>query len=237
MKRIVIIIFLMIFASISQAQNVDKIKELPQRLEEINKQISDFNNYIESIRNVTDSLYNVIQSNGGGDIENKIQEVNNEIITIENSIEAIQNYNKWIDDLRVYYTNSPVDMLFAQSDTLSLRVHKQILGQNYPKRMDDLIKMHECANLLNQEFNKSYVGDAVQTIKGVINCSTKWKIKKLLDNYATISDEVDKWIATEEPTLYNMMAFRKKLNENYNINIDDDYPYLAAKIRQKVTTK
>lgn len=223
----------MMFVISNYAQENDSLYSFPSKISEITQQILDFNRYLESLKEPVNKLYDeiVVQDT---DFSTQLNELNNEIADIDKQIKTIEDDGKWIESLRDYYTNGSLDNLYIHADTLMLQVHKQILGPDYPKQMDDLMVMVESSNLLKQKFNSSVNEMYVNKVKQLKNCSTKWKIKKLLDNYGVINNNVMSWTMGEKHSLYDMMVFKKDLNESQGINIDKDYPYLAEEIIKSV---
>lgn len=233
MKRILFLFIIMTFVISNYAQENDSLYSFPSKISEITQQILDFNRYLESLKEPVNKLYDEIVAQDT-DFSTQLNELNNEIADIDKQIKTIEDDGEWIESLRDYYTNGSLDNLYIHADTLMLRVHKQILGPDYPKQMDDLMVMVESSNFLKQKFNSSVNEMYVNKVKQLKNCSTKWKIKKLLDNYGVINNDVMSWTMGEKHSLYDMMVFKKDLNESHGINIDKDYPYLAEEIIKSV---
>lgn len=147
----------------------------------------------------------------------------------EDSIAQIEKDLRFDSVLRDFYSKD-IDVLFTCTDLVSMQVHKRILGKNYPRVMDNLQILLECKELFKKEFNEKQNQAYQQKLNVVQQCEAKEHLSDLLDLHQEISADVDSWIKSEH-SLYEMML----LYRDYSVTIDDDYPWLAAKIRKAVT--
>lgn len=162
--------------------------------------------------------------------QNRIKEAND-------NIENIKEEMKWIDELRAYYENGTLDDLYKGdalhpcANVTTLQLHMRLLGKNYPKKMDDLMLMAECANSVKGEYNAARNNDYRNRLDKMTECDTKWTIDGLLAVHGEIKEEVDKW---DSHTLMGFMTFRKYLMNEYGVDLDADFPFLAEQARKKI---
>lgn len=214
---------------------------------DLSAKIIDIESRIESIKAEIHSLYlsyskqqlfseKKYQAEAFAKLENEKADLRIRINSINDSINDLEEKNKWVESLRDYYERVNVDSLIVQSDLVSLKIHKSILGKKYPKVMDDLQAMLEAAELLTQGYDEKQNQKYVQILKNVQQCERKEYMMGLLQVHKDITVEVNNWLAKEEHTLYNMTVFQNYLFNNYDVALDTDYPWLAAKVRESVTS-
>ena len=207
---------------------------------------------IDNINHQIDSLKDFIHSEYQGYNTQKLYTDkkfrNDTLANIDREKEALQNkikedisivYSlkeeyKSVDRLREFYDKGNIDTLYAHADQITLCIHKKIFGNDYPKIMDDLQVLLECAELLAQGYDEKKNKASIQNLKGVRQCDTKELLEGLLLVQKDVSDEVNSWIKDEEHTLYSLVMFRKYLFNNYGITLDADFPYLSAKVTEIV---
>ena len=158
---------------------------------------------------------------------NRISEVSN-----RNSI--LLEELKYVDDLRDYYENNLVDSLFLSSDLASLHLHKAVIGDDYPKVMDDLEMILECRELFDKEYNPSSNEECLNRIESLPSCQATDRVKDLLIVHKDVTNEVASWIRQSGHSLLEMVRFQKRLEDFYGVSLDSDYPYLADAVRRVV---
>lgn len=153
---------------------------------------------------------------------------------LNHDIDFLKNEYQAVDRIRKYYENSNIDSLFAHADLMSLQIHKNIFGVEYPKVMDNLQILLECADLLEHKYDSKKKELGRQKLKDVPPCETKEYLDGLLAVQEDITDEVDSWTKDEEHTLYSMTKLRNYLYNNYEISLEIDFPYLYNKVIENV---
>ena len=240
--------FLLLIASIivmhqpkqmSASMTSQKLSEnLIGRIHTINSQIDSLkrdihNEYLEYNGQMLYTDINT-QKSTFSEISKKNDSLRTCIEEINNEIEQLKINDSSIDKIRAYYENSIVDSLFAHVDPSSLKVHKRILGSDYPKVMDDLQVLLESAEMLKKVYEASQNSALLQKLKIIQPCKNQEYLDGLLSVQKEITDEVNSWIMNEEHTLYNMVLFRTYLYNNYGISLHEDFPYLANMVIEKV---
>lgn len=214
--------------------------------DDLSAKIIDIENQIESIKAEIHSLYlsyseqplfsdKKHQTEAFAKIDKEKADLRTRINRINDSIAALEEKYQWMERLRDYYEEGTFDALIVQSDLVSLKIHKSILGKNYPKVMDNIQTMLEAAELLTKGYDAKQNQKYVQSLKNVQECERKEYLIGLLQVHKDITDEVNSWLAKEEHTLYSMAIFQNYLLNNYGVALDADYPWLAAKVREAVT--
>lgn len=249
MKKLHLIIFALFIAVIASAQRPITVKQFPNNANQKESiptatQVAEVNQRVNALIKDIESLYS--QYNGMSDqwfknekdIKTKMQkevkdlqeEQQKSINTANNSIETIKNEMKWIDELRAYYGNGSLDDLYRgdqqhpKADVSTLRLHMQLLGKDYPKKMDDLLEMAECASSINKEYNAALNKEYRNRLGKVAECDTKWDIDGLLAVHGDVKNEIDKW---NDRTLPGLMTLRRYLMNEYGVDLDKDFPVLA----------
>ena len=161
----------------------------------------------------------------------------NNITMLEAIIETSKTKLQWIETLRNYYSTTPIDTLFSHSDSTSLKVHKQILEKRYPKVMDELQILLECSEALKKKYDEEQIQTCLQKCQRVRECPTKEYLEGLLSLYKDINDEVALWLLDKDYSLYSMAIEIAYINDNFGIDLEFDFPYLANKIRGTVQKK
>lgn len=214
---------------------------------DLSAKINEIENLIESLKTEIHSMYlnyreqplfsdKKFQSESFKGLEKEKADLLIRIKNIKDSIVVLEEKCKWVDRLREHYEKGNVDTLIVQSDLVSLRVHKSILGKNYPKVMDDLQTLLEAEELLTKGYDAKQNQKYIQNLENVQQCERKEYLIGLLQVHKDITDEVNNWMAKEEHTLYSMAVFQNYLINNYGVALDTDYPWLATKIRETVTS-
>lgn len=237
MRRILIIIAALSTAIIANAQNKepnaldsikDKMSALTEQVQSLYNDIAELNKYVNKDANFRkvyqnpEDSFNELKEERDNLIE-EIKGINTEKIDIENE-------QHWIDTLRTYYENGSLDDLYPHADTLTLRVHKQLLGKNYPKKLDDLLVMVECANLLKVEYDASRNENHRKRLSNVAESDMKWIIDGLLAAHEKVKKNVDNWT---DYSLMGFITFRKSLQNELGVLLDT-FPFLAEQARKKV---
>lgn len=221
-----------------------KSGNLTWRIVDINHQIDSLKNEIheEYQKYSNQKLYTdeKFRNTDFAELETEKEVLRTRIIELNHDIDSRKKECQSVDRIWEYYENGNIDTLFAHADTLSLQIHKKIFGKGYPKVMDDIQTLLECADLLTKEYKEGQNSFGLQNLRGVQQCETKEYLDGLLSVQKDITDEVNSWIRDEEHTLYSMVMFRNYLYNNYGISLDVDFPYLFGKVIEKVeqpTTK
>lgn len=162
-------------------------------------------------------------------LRNRIIELNDSIITVDKECQRILS-------IRYYYENGNIDSLFIHADLTSLQIHKQLLGKEYPKIMDDLQILLECRNIMTNSYDARQNNVHLEKIEKVESCETKDYLKGLLLIHKDITDEVYNWLREEKHSLYSMAVFSKLLNDNYGISLEEDFIYLFDMVTEAVTS-
>lgn len=214
----------------------------------LSEKINDIENQIESLKTEIHSIYlsyskqplfsdKKAQTEAFNRVEKEKKDLQTRIVRINDSITILEENHQWIERLREYYEKRSIDTLFVQSDLVSILVHKSIIGNIYPKVMDYIQTLLEGAELLTKEYDAKQNQKYVQSLKNVQQqCERKEYLIGLLQVHKDITDEVNNWMAKEEHTLYSMAVFQNYLINNYGVALDTDYPWLATKIRETVTS-
>lgn len=256
MKQI-LLLFALFFAIVVNAQNSKTVSVRPNSQNSQNNKKDNSSAQVDAINQRADALINDIEAlyrkydtmndkwfQDKKKTKGKMDEVKgqqttqqNRIKEANNNIENIKEKMKWIDELRVYYENGTLDDLYKGdalhpcANVTTLHLHMQLLGKNYPKKLDDLLLMAECANLVKEEYNATRNNDYRNRLGKMTECDTKWVIDGLLAVHGEIKEEVNKWGGH---TLMDMMTFRKYLMNEYGVELDTDFPFLAEQARKKV---
>lgn len=166
-------------------------------------------------------------------LKKEVKDTRKKIKTTNESIEKIKEEIKWVDTLNGYYTSHQLDPLFEAIDGSTLQVYKRLLGNDAPKSVHDLLIMQDCVDLLKREYNEKANEDCLRLLKGVADCDTKEELEGLLQTHSAIVSETNGWSSAEH-TLYELMDFRKYLREEYGVDLEKNYPFLADKARKSV---
>lgn len=251
MKRTIILYFLLLGIPIlalaqakleasTQTQDsfVLQVNELCKQVDSI---IQDINREYEKYKKDTihyEILYKnkLVQTITSKKLKDEEKDTREKIEKINDSIDEIKQEIAWVDTLNGYYTNHQLDLLFDAIDWPALQVHKRLLGNDAPKAVNDLHIMHECADLLKRECNEKANRECLSLLDKVGNCDKKEELKTLLQMHSAITSETNGW-SVKEHSLYELMDFRKYLHEEYGVNLEKDYPYLAEKSRKTVSFK
>lgn len=134
-------------------------------------------------------------------------------------------------------SSTPIDTLFSHCNPISLRVYKQIFGENYPSVMDELQILLECSEALKKKYDEEQIQTCLQKCQRVRECPTKEYLEGLLSLYKDINDEVALWLLDKDYSLYSMAIEIAYINDNFGIDLEFDFPYLANKIRGTVQKK
>lgn len=149
-------------------------------------------------------------------------------------ITSLENEYKAVDNISEYYEKGNIDSLYIHADQMTLIIHKKICGEKYPKVIDDLQVLLECAESLKKMYDEKQNKTCIQRLKGVRKCDTKELLEGFLLVQKDVTDEVNSWIKNEAHTLYSLVIFRRYLYNNYGITLDSDFPYLSAKVIEMV---
>lgn len=208
------------------------------------RRINDINQQIDSLRNEIDKEYQkyITQDSLLAQIESETDSLRIDTVPPPAQTKVVKKKvrHKEIDidtgRLSAYYNTNSIDTLFAHADLESLKFHKQMLGEGYPKVMDTLQLLLECRQLLSQKFDAGKNSAGLRQLESVQDCGTKARLEKLLHYYKDLTDEVDYWVRKEAHTLYSMTVFYNRLNEYYgdDIILNTDFPYLDKIVRDKV---
>jgi len=249
MKRI-FILFILFLAAITANAQTSKTNPRNEKKEPLSSQVKTLNQHIDDLIRDVDLLYSVydgMEDKWFKDNKKKIEKIdgvkgqqkkqNDTINQVNDSINTIEKEMEWVNELRAYYENGTLDDLYKgdamhpSANVTTLRLHMQLLGKNYPKKMNDLMLMAECANSLNVEYNAARNNEYRTQLGKMTECDTKWAIDGLLAVHGDIKNEIDKW---DGHTLMDFMTFRKYLMNEYGVELDVDFPFLAEQARKKV---
>ena len=232
---ILIIVLALTISCFSQSDFQKKILEKDKKICELQNELQrDIHNEWQKIKN--DSLIK-----NPKDCYEKLNKEkakwNDSIKTIQTRINNLKK-DSWVEDLRKYYQNGKIDQLYAHADLLLLSTHKDILGENYPKKMDSLEVLLKCSELFKNKYNANDNKAYQEKLKEVSECETKNSLQYLLSQQKDITDEVDEWIKDEKKhTLFGMKMFYNEIEDGYKVSFEEDYPYLAQIVRDKVMEK
>lgn len=247
MKKILLIVMLFL-AMGANAQQLKKSNNSanPKNENPTPEQVAELNQRINALINDIESLYSQYKGMSDQWFQNKkeidkkfngengvkkeqqaqlvmINEANGKITTIKGEL-------KWIDELRNYYEKGSLDDLYRGNsdhpcaDVATLMLHKQLLGSNYPKKIDDLLLLAESAQSLKEEYDAARNKDYRNRLRNMAECDIKWDIDGLLAVHGDIKKEMDNW---EEHTLKGLMDKKSYLMNEYGVDLDKDFPYLA----------
>ena len=213
-------------------------EELVRRIRSVNHQIAQLKSDIitEYQGYNKDKLYTDENARNAdfNKLEKEKTSLRNQIKEIDQSIQSLNDEYQAVERIREYYEKGNIDTLFNHTDLLSLQIHKKIFGAEYPKVMDELLILLECAGLLKQEYNLMRKSSGRKRLKDVQQCKTKEYLDGLLSIQEDITNEVSSWIKDEEHTFYDIVLFRNYLYNNYAISFDVDFPYLYKKIIERI---
>lgn len=142
--------------------------------------------------------------------------------------EALQMTDKILRD----YYEKDIDSLYELSNMRSLQIHKQMLEGEPPQIMNDLEILFACLDLLENECDETKIAGGLEQLEKVRECYTKKYIRALLIWQKTIAGEVNHWLQGDDHSWFALALFRGKLYEDYGVNLDIDYPYLASEVRK-----
>lgn len=168
--------------------------------------------------------------NGEKGVKNEQGEQQKAIGVADSTINVIKGKLDWIDKLRDYYENGSLDDLYRgdqqhpKAEVSTLRLHMKLLGKDYPKKMDDLLLLAESAQSLKEEYDAARNKDYRNRLRNMAECDIKWDIDGLLAVHGDIKKEMDNW---EEHTLKGLMDKKSYLMNEYGVDLDKDFPYLA----------
>ena len=154
--------------------------------------------------------------------------------TLPSSIDSLEARQKWVNEVRNYYSSTNIDVLYAHADLVSLSIHKQILGNNCPSVINELQVLLECAELIKNPYNAVQNSQGRKNLQGVRQCERKDYLLGLLDIYDMVSANVDTWINDKKCSLSDFITFYNYLQGEYGIDLDKDFPFLAERVRKAV---
>lgn len=215
-------------------------------------QINDLNQRVADLINEVDSLCQIY--NGMNDkwfqgkaIDARMKDVKQQCDKAKESMEnantaidSIKEEMAWIDELLKYYDSHSLDELYRGdgrhpcASVPTLKLHQKLLGTNYPKKIDDLLLLAESASSLKEEYDAEKNKRYQNGLKLITGCDTKWNIDGLLAVHGYIKDELDKGKGSEISTLKELMEFEKYLMNEYGVDLDADFPYLAKQAWAKL---
>lgn len=202
--------------------------------------IDDINQQIYSLRNEIDKEYQkyITQDSLLAQIESETDSLRIDTVPPPAQTKAVKKKvrHKEINTgrLSAYYNTNSIDTLFAHADLESLKFHKQMLGEGYPKVMDTLQLLLECRQLLSQEFDADKNTAGLKKLESVQKCGAKTRLERLLQYYKDVTDEVNYWVSNEVHTLYSMTMFFDALYNGYTVFLDKDFPYLDSKVQESM---
>lgn len=155
------------------------------------------------------------------------------IASIQADIKKLDKEYQWLEDLRKFYLQN-MDTVFAHADLVSLDYHKKILGENYPKEMDELKILLDCSAILTKAYNETDVQIGLQKLKDFKPCKSKEYLENLLELHEEVTGDVNRWKNENDFSLFSMMLLYDDLFSKYRISLETDYPYLAGEVRKAV---
>lgn len=172
-------------------------------------------------------------------LDKDIKSLERQIKAINDSVAAMKKENDtFMEKLKYFYSDTNIENLYGKADLVSLEIHRTILGRDYPKVMDELIILLQCSNSFSQKYNEKENSQCLQQLKSVRQCNLKDSLEYLLLSYKEVSDEVENWKKSDrEHSLYSMMSLLSYVKREYNRQIDKEYPYLFASLRESVVKK
>lgn len=258
MKHIVLLFLLSLsMAALAQGHKVTKMPPTSPTKNGTNgstaTQVDNLNQRIDILLKDINSMYNVYDEMDDKwfkekkDKQKKMEEVKtqqgDQRTRNEKAVDSIKEINaqmEWIRNLRDYYEKGSLDDLYRgdnlhpHADTLTLGLHKQLLGENYPKKIDDLMLLAECASLLEKEYNEGRNQEYRNRLAKMDDCKTKRDLDDLLDIHGDIKEDVDKW---EDYSLKGYTEFKEYMRTEYGRELDVNFPFLAEQARKKVELK
>lgn len=217
----------------------------PQTPDAIFGGIATINHQIDSLKGLIHSEYNEyatqklytderFRNDSLASIETEKAAMQNKLNEDTCVINSLKEEYRAVDRIRDYYKKENIDTLFAHSDLTTLSIHKQILGEDYPKVMDDLHILLGCLDLLTKQYDEKGNKTLIQNLERVQQCDIKEKLEGFLLVQKDVTEEVDVWVKNGEHTLYGFVAFLRQIHNNYGITLDTDLPFLFAKVVEMI---
>ena len=239
MKKIVLLLIVINIVSLGYAQDslIVRISDINQKIDGLKNDIQEKHQEFRKQKLYTDkktrdAIFDKLEKQKEG-LQSQIKGLSAETDSLKKGLEVV-------DKLREYYETNNIDSLFIHADPLSLQTHRTILGEDYPKVINDLQILLECADLLRSGYDKVKNSSKREVLKSVQNCKTKEHLDILLSEQKDLTDEVNNWMKVEKHTIYSMVTFQREMHSAYGISLDADFPYLYRKIVEKLelnTTK
>lgn len=205
----------------------------------------DISQRLDALNDSIDSVYKRYNDNklfSDKEYRNNVfAKLDNEIRTLrakEDSLNVVivngERKLQWVDKLRAYYEDTDIDTLYAHSDLVSLDTHIKILGTSHPKVMDELKVLFEGKQLLFRKMDPTGNAKARNNLKKVRDCDSKEYLDGLLAVHKEVTEEVEKWLRENNHGMYDAQLLYRRIDNNYGVSLDTDFPYLAGKVREKV---
>lgn len=228
-----------------QRQQVSAKSVVMQRPKSLIKRIADINHQIDSLNNDIHREYQgfneqkfytdtKLRKDSLANLEREKEALQKMIDENKAMVTSLEKEYQAVDSILEYYEKGNIDTLYAHVDLMTLHIHKKIFGESYPRVMDDLQILLECAALFDKEYDEEQNKTCIQNLNDVRQCDTKDLLEGFLLVHKDVADEVNSWIKDEEHTLYSMVMFRRYLYNNYGVTLDADFPYLSAKVVEMV---
>ena len=246
MKKIVFLFLAMSAMMATHAQDLPYFNEIDKINNHLkNNELDSANNQIKHLKKIINNRYKEYKE----DKDNKLytDEQYRQIyfkVWAEKKASLLRHISMLKDTIETAKTelhdsvsSTPIDTLFSHCNPISLRVYKQIFGENYPSVMDELQILLECSEALKKKYDEEQIQTCLQKCQRVRECPTKEYLEEILPLYKDITEEVDKWLLDNDHSLYSMAIEIDVINDNYGVDLESDFPFLANKIRETVQKK